>query len=151
VFDGAATHPLVLAVLDGLLGHYQLSAPTGIEIGPGETARPLHPDGGIYPIPRPHQELVVNVMWPLDDFTEANEARRIVPGSHRWGDRVPKAREASHVGRLDADLCGQPVARRWGQPHRPSPVRSDHALRGVLAAAGVWRNSARARDLAVNG
>jgi len=38
-FDGPATHPLVLGVLDRVLGHCQLSAPTGIEIGPGEVAR----------------------------------------------------------------------------------------------------------------
>jgi ectoine hydroxylase-related dioxygenase (phytanoyl-CoA dioxygenase family) len=88
-FDAAATHPEVLAVLDRMLGHYQLSAPTGIAIGPGESAQPLHPDDAIYPIPRPHAELVVNVMWPLEDFTEANGATRIVPGSHRWIDQIP--------------------------------------------------------------
>jgi ectoine hydroxylase-related dioxygenase (phytanoyl-CoA dioxygenase family) len=88
-FDGAATHPLVLAVLDRVLGQYQLSAPTGIDIGPGEVAQPLHPDDAIYPIPRPHPELVVNVMWPLVDFTEANGATRIVAGSQRWVDERP--------------------------------------------------------------
>jgi ectoine hydroxylase-related dioxygenase (phytanoyl-CoA dioxygenase family) len=88
-FDGPATHPLVLAVLDHFLGHYQLSAPTGIEIGPGETAQALHPDDGVYPVPRPHREMVVTVMVPLDDFTEANGATRLVPGSHRWGEERP--------------------------------------------------------------
>ena len=29
-FDGPAVHPLLLGVLDRVLGHYQLSAPTGI-------------------------------------------------------------------------------------------------------------------------
>ena len=32
-FDQAATHPLLLAVLDQVLVHYQLSAPVGIRIG----------------------------------------------------------------------------------------------------------------------
>ncbi len=82
--DGAATHPLVLGALDHVLGrHYQLSAPTGIEIGPGEVAQVLHRDEDIYPVPRPHPELVTNVMWAFDDFTAANGATRIVPGSHR--------------------------------------------------------------------
>ncbi|HME71505.1 MAG TPA: phytanoyl-CoA dioxygenase family protein [Myxococcota bacterium] len=81
--DGPATHPLVLAVLDRVLGHYQLNAPAAIEIGPGERAQPLHTDDAIYPLPRPHPEIVMSVMWPLVDFTEANGATCVVPGSHR--------------------------------------------------------------------
>ena len=87
--DGAAIDPLVLGVLDRVLGTYQLSAPTGIEIGAGETAQGLHPDDALYPVPRPHDELVVNVMWPLEDFTIANGTTRVIPGSHRWGSRLP--------------------------------------------------------------
>jgi ectoine hydroxylase-related dioxygenase (phytanoyl-CoA dioxygenase family) len=87
--DDLATHPLVLDVLDRVLGPAQLSAPTAIEIGPGELAQGLHPDDAIYPLARPHRELVVNVMWPFDDFTEANGATRVVPGSHRWIDERP--------------------------------------------------------------
>ncbi len=87
--DELAIHPAVLEVLDRVLGHYELSAPAGIALGPGETAQPLHPDDAIYPLARPHPELVVNVMWPLDDFTAANGATRVVPGSHRWVDERP--------------------------------------------------------------
>ena len=87
--DALATHPVVLSILDRVLGQYQLSAPTGISIGAGEGAQPLHPDDALYPIDRPHRELVVNIMWPLEDFTEANGATRIVPGSHRWVDERP--------------------------------------------------------------
>jgi ectoine hydroxylase-related dioxygenase (phytanoyl-CoA dioxygenase family) len=87
--DELAVHPMVLDALDRVLGPAQLSAPTAIEIGPGERAQPLHPDDAIYPVPRPHPELVVNVMWPLDDFTENNGATRVVPGSHRWVDERP--------------------------------------------------------------
>ena len=90
-FDAAATNPLVLGVLDRVLGHYQLSAPTGIEIGPGERAQPLHPDDAIYPLARPHDEIVVNAMWPLCDFTADNGGTVIVPGSHRWTKEFPTA------------------------------------------------------------
>jgi ectoine hydroxylase-related dioxygenase (phytanoyl-CoA dioxygenase family) len=90
VFDDLAVHPLLLAVLDATLGgSYHLSAPTGIEIAPGEKAQFLHTDDGIYPLPRPHQEVVLNSMWAFDDFTVDNGATRVVPGSHRWTDRLP--------------------------------------------------------------
>ncbi|MGA2520996.1 MAG: phytanoyl-CoA dioxygenase family protein [Acidimicrobiales bacterium] len=88
-FDAPAVHPLVSGVLDQVLGHCQLSAPTGIEIGPGEEAQMLHYDDAIYPLPRPHPEVVLNTMWALDDFTEANGATRLVAGSHRWVDERP--------------------------------------------------------------
>jgi len=97
-FDALAIHPLLLGVLDGVLGpSYQLSAPTGIQIGPDEKAQVLHTDDGIYPLPRPHPEVVLNTMWALDDFTEANGATRVVPGSHRWTDRRPTEDETVKV------------------------------------------------------
>ena len=100
--DASAVHPLVLGVLDRVLGHCQLSAPTGIEIGPGEAAQMLHHDDAIYPLPRPHDEIVLNTMWALDDFTEANGATRIVPGSHRWVDERPSPDGATVVAAMPA-------------------------------------------------
>ena len=103
VFDAPATHPLLLGVLDRVLGEsYQLSAPTGIEIGPGETAQVLHCDNGIYPLPRPFPEVILNTMWALDDFTEANGATRVVPGSHRWADERPDEATPTVVAEMPA-------------------------------------------------
>jgi ectoine hydroxylase-related dioxygenase (phytanoyl-CoA dioxygenase family) len=92
-FDELATHPLLLGVLDHVLGHYQLSGPVGIDIGPGETPQGLHRDDVVYPIPWPHQQVVLNTIWALDDFTEDNGATLIVPGSHRTSpaDQPPEA------------------------------------------------------------
>jgi len=80
-FDALATDPLLLGVLDQVLGPCQLSAPVGICIGPGEKAQVLHRDDAIYPVPEPHPPLVVNTMWPLDEFTVENGATRFVPAA----------------------------------------------------------------------
>lgn len=94
-FDELATHPLLLGVLDEVLGHYQLSGPVGIDIGPAESPQGLHRDDSVYPIPWPHQQVVLNTMWALDDFTEDNGATVIVPASHRTGPaEMPPAAEA---------------------------------------------------------
>ncbi len=136
--DAMATHPVVLGVLDEVLGHYQLSAPAAIAIGPGEVAQPLHPDDAIYPVPRPHQELVVNVMWPLEDFTEANGATRIVPGSHRWIDERPERPPATTTVEMPARTAllylGSVWHGGWRQPDRAHPTGRRPALRVGLAA-----------------
>jgi ectoine hydroxylase-related dioxygenase (phytanoyl-CoA dioxygenase family) len=73
--------PLVEHVLDpGCL----ISSLSSIRIMPGEVAQPIHADDQLLPIPKPHIATVCNSMWALTDFTEANGATRIVPGSHRF-------------------------------------------------------------------
>jgi ectoine hydroxylase-related dioxygenase (phytanoyl-CoA dioxygenase family) len=99
-FDKAALDPLLSGVLDQILGHCQFSAPVGIQIGPGEKAQVLHTDDGIYPIARPHEHLVLNTMWALDDFTEANGATRLIPRSHTWLDRPDGDLEAMTINAL---------------------------------------------------
>lgn len=75
------TLPIAEAVLDDGL---QLSSLSAIVLGPGQEAQPLHADSQMIPLPRPHPTISLNVMWALTDFTEANGATRVVPGSHRF-------------------------------------------------------------------
>ena len=127
-FDGPAIDPLVIGVLDRVLGHYQFSAPVGILIGPGEKAQSLHCDDGVYPLPRPHAEVVVNTMWALDDFTEANGATRVVPGSHKWIDRPE--------GDLDTVAAEMPAGSVMFYPgtviHGGGANRTDRPRLGVI-------------------
>jgi ectoine hydroxylase-related dioxygenase (phytanoyl-CoA dioxygenase family) len=134
--DAMATHPVVLGVLDRVLGDYQLSAPAAISIGPGEVAQPLHPDDAIYPVARPHQELVVNVMWPLEEFTAANGATRIVAGSHHWGDERPGPATPVTTVEMPARTALVYLGSVW---HGGGANQTDRARLGVvLHYASAW-------------
>ena len=77
------THPVVLPVVDGILDPGCLvSSLSSIAIDPGETAQPIHADDQLMPLAKPHVPTVCNTMWALTDFTEANGATRIIPGTH---------------------------------------------------------------------
>jgi ectoine hydroxylase-related dioxygenase (phytanoyl-CoA dioxygenase family) len=76
-------HPLVLGVVEGVLDDGCLvSSLSSIRILPGETAQPIHSDDQVIPLTQPHPPVVCNSMWALTEFTEANGATRLVPGSH---------------------------------------------------------------------
>jgi hypothetical protein len=81
-------HRMVLEVADAILlpscAEYQIGSTTGIEILPGESEQQLHRDDTPYPIQLAGLELQIGVMWALSDFTAANGATRVVPGSHRF-------------------------------------------------------------------
>ncbi len=76
-------HEQVLPVVEGVLDRGCLvSSLSSITILPGETAQPIHADDQLIPLPKPHVATVCNSMWALTDFTAANGATRVVPGSH---------------------------------------------------------------------
>jgi len=77
-------HPVVLPLMHHLLGQDCLvSSLSSITIHPGEVAQPIHADDQVIPIPKPHRAVTANSMWAITDFSEANGATRIIPGSHR--------------------------------------------------------------------
>ena len=82
-------HPLVLEVADAFLWPkkttFQLHLTQAISLGPGAEAQLLHRDQwcfDFFPFPD-DVEVELSTIWALTDFTEANGATRVVPGSHR--------------------------------------------------------------------
>ena len=83
-FESIPVHPRVLPIVEGVLDAGCLvSSLSSIAIHPGESAQPIHADDQLVPLPKPHVPIVCNTMWALTDFSEANGATRVVPGSHK--------------------------------------------------------------------
>ena len=99
LYQRIPVHEHVLPIVDGVLDPGCLiSSLSSIAILPGETAQPIHADDQLIPLPKPHPPTVCNSMWALTDFTEANGATRLVPGSHLrdhspdYGNRTTRSR-----------------------------------------------------------
>ena len=94
----------LLGVMDHFLapncGQYQLNSSEVIEIHGGETAQTLHLDDVIWPVHfwAPDRLLQFNVMVAGTDFTEANGATQVVPGSHKW-DHAKREAKPNEVAR----------------------------------------------------
>jgi ectoine hydroxylase-related dioxygenase (phytanoyl-CoA dioxygenase family) len=93
-FGVLAAHPIVLGALDRVLGDhatsYQLHLTQVIDIGPGEPAQFVHRDQwafDFFPFPAGF-EVECHTMWAMSDFTEENGATRVIPGSHKWEDKL---------------------------------------------------------------
>jgi ectoine hydroxylase-related dioxygenase (phytanoyl-CoA dioxygenase family) len=84
-------HPAILAVCDAFLkracDRYLVHLTQVIRIRPGQPKQPLHCDrgawGGFLPASIEPQ---LNTIWAMTDFTEANGATQVVPGSPAWAD-----------------------------------------------------------------
>jgi ectoine hydroxylase-related dioxygenase (phytanoyl-CoA dioxygenase family) len=83
IFQVCFTQPRVLACIAHVLGAFKLSSLNFRAALPGRGHQALHTDWGRPVAPGEYQ--VCNSIWLLDDFTAANGATRVVPGSHRLG------------------------------------------------------------------
>lgn len=85
VFDVVWTHPKLLAAMAHYLGSFRLSSVTARAARPHAGHQALHVD---WWGPMEERCAACNSSWLLTDFTTANGATRVVPGSHRR-DRIP--------------------------------------------------------------
>lgn len=78
--------PLVLAIAEQVLRPecdcIQLNLAQALQLHPGQVDQPPHRDEDMWGGPKGQFEYLVNVMWPLSDYTRENGATLVFPGSH---------------------------------------------------------------------
>lgn len=133
-FRSFVTHPMILAACDAILKPnceaYQLHVGSALMVGPGATMQMLHREDDAYQffkVPRP--DLVLASMWAISDFTAANGATNLVPGSHRW----PAGREARAEEIASGEMpAGSVLIWMSGTLHGAGANRSDNWRYGVF-------------------
>jgi len=86
-------HPTIRSIVGDVLSHasnHQVHLTQVISIEPGQAAQPVHRDQwafDFFPFPGDY-EVQCNTIWAATDFTEANGATRVVPGSNHAEDRL---------------------------------------------------------------
>ncbi len=125
-------HPTVLGVARMFLAHataIQLHLTQLISIEPGETAQKLHRDQmafDFFPFPTDYH-VQCNTMWALTDFTAANGATHVVPGSSAVSDA-----DAADLAEFQAEMRRGSVLFYDGKVlHGGGANRSSRARRGV--------------------
>lgn len=90
---GIVMHPLVTGAVGSALAHataYQLHLTQVISIEGGQPAQYIHRDQwafDFFSFPKGF-EVSCNTIWAMTDFTEENGATRVIPGSHRYDDKL---------------------------------------------------------------
>ncbi|HVT76202.1 MAG TPA: phytanoyl-CoA dioxygenase family protein [Acidimicrobiales bacterium] len=136
-------HPMLLAVADHFLSlscaRFQLNLGHLIQRGPGSEDQLLHRDEVVWSdVPRPHPELQLASVIAFVDFTRANGATRVVPGSHKAPERELSAMEQLMTPPPTPDEiayaempAGSAVVYLGGTIHGGSANTTDIARRGV--------------------
>lgn len=135
IFERIIAMPEILEFVAHVLGpELKLSSLNARSANPhSDWVQPLHADAGAIADERGFW--VCNTVWMLDDFTTANGALRVVPGSHRYG-RLPQAAlpdpTAPHPGEvLVTGPAGSVVVQNAHLWHGGTANRTDRPRRAV--------------------
>lgn len=134
-------HPLILGTAAAVLhkaSSFHIHLTQVISIGPGEPAQPIHRDQwafDYFPFPDDY-EAQLNTIWAMTDFTEANGATRVIPGSNHREDRLRLGPEET----VPAEMTKGSVLVYSGRVyHGGGANRSDQVRRGInLTYAASW-------------
>jgi ectoine hydroxylase-related dioxygenase (phytanoyl-CoA dioxygenase family) len=117
VFEELAADARLMALIGRFLQpNFLLSASHAISLGPGETAQSIHSDDNFYRQPRPRPPIGISVIGAIDDFTKANGATEVIPGSHLWGEPGASGRP-NDMAEIEQMLVPMEIpAGRWCSP-----------------------------------
>ncbi len=126
VFFKAIDHPQILLLLEPFPGASLILGSLNSRIvRPGDPDQKFHSDisGDMLNMDAP---VMMNTVWMLDDFSPANGATRVVPGSHKSGlDEPPEGLDVKHIVQAEAPVGSVLVfnGQCW---HAGGANRSDH-------------------------
>ena len=126
--------PLILSVADKALSHatnYQLHCTQMIEIGPDSPAQVIHRDQWAFdsfPFP-PGFDSTFATMWALSDFTAENGATRVIPGSHKYEDKLQFKLEDTIAAEMSA---GSVLLYTGSTYHGGGPNTSTVSRKGLI-------------------
>ena len=133
--------PLVLGTAKDVLAHatsVQLHLTQLISIEPGEKAQPVHRDQwafDFFPFPADY-DVQCNTLWAMTDFTARNGGTRLMPGSHRFEDRLQFKESDTEPAEMEA---GSVLLYTGKLYHGGGANQSDAVRRGInIAYAVSW-------------
>ena len=133
--------PLVLGTVGKVLSHMssiRLHLTQIIAIGVGETVQPVHRDQwafDFFPFPTGY-EVQCNTIWAMTDFREENGATRVIPGSHRYEDKLEFTIEDTECAEMDA---GSALLYTGALYHGGGPNSTDATRMGLnITYATSW-------------
>jgi ectoine hydroxylase-related dioxygenase (phytanoyl-CoA dioxygenase family) len=145
-------HPLALeatraSLVDATSFHLHLTQV--IAIGPGEPGQTIHRDQwafDFFPFPSGY-EVQCNTIWAMSDFTAANGATRVIPGSNHYEDR----REFTHADCEAADMpAGSVIFYNGSVYHGGGANTSNETRYGInITYARSWLRQEENQYLAV--
>jgi len=129
-----ATHPLILAIAEKILLHklcntILLNLTQAIEIHPGAPLQYPHRDQDMFGGEKGEADYMLNVMWPLDDFTAENGATRVWPRSNHFN---PNRRRPEKYATPVVAKAGSAILFLGSTLHSGGENRSHKARRGVI-------------------
>lgn len=126
-------HPTVTGAVSSVLGHataFQLHLTQVISIEPGQPAQYVHRDQwafDFFSFPAGY-EVTCNTIWAMTDFTEENGGTRLIPGSHRYDDKLRFTEADTEAAEMRK---GSVLLYTGALYHGGGPNRSDATRHGV--------------------